>query len=127
MAFFDSRQTLIEAFEGEYKSVVVDPHLIQDGRVQIPDVNRIFCDVVTEFIGLPVDHAPLNPTAGKPGSETLRMVITPIVLLRQRSLAIYGTPEFSATDHERVIQHATLFQIGDQPCGGLVGVFALIG
>ena len=55
---------------------VIDAHQIEQGRVQIVDVDLIRHDPVTELIGLADRNTALDPCARRPGdSECVGMVI----------------------------------------------------
>ena len=53
------------------------------------------------------------------------MVIPAVVLLRNTALAVNGATEFTAPNNQRVIEQATLLEIGDQPVARLIDVLAL--
>ena len=48
--------------------IQADP--VRDRRVQIVRVSRVFCSHDAVFVGSAVDHAPVHPATGHPGSET---------------------------------------------------------
>ena len=52
------------------------------------------------------------------------MVVAAIVLLGEFALAVDGAAEFAAPDHEGIVEHAALLQVGDQRRAGLVGIAA---
>ena len=53
------------------------------------------------------------------------MVIPAVVLLRNTALAVNGATKFTAPNDQRVVEQATLLEVGDQPVAGLVDVLAL--
>src|SRR5436189_139526 len=63
--------------------------------------------------------------ARHPARDAARMVVAPIVALRQLSLAVAGPAELAAPDDERIIQHPPLFQILHQRRARLVRLAAL--
>ncbi len=75
------------------------------------NVHRLTGDVVTEIVRFPVRNPRLHASAGHPHREASRMMIATVIILRQATLAIHGTAEFSAPDDERVVKHAALLQI----------------
>ena len=54
------------------------------------------------------------------------MMIAAVVVVGQPALAVDGAAEFAAPDHQRVVEHAALFQILNQRRGGLVGFLAAL-
>ena len=54
---------------------MIDSQQMQDGRMQIMDMHRVFSDVVTVFVGLSITYSGLNATSGHPHGETTRMMI----------------------------------------------------
>jgi len=72
-------QFLVEPLERKGELVVVDAEQVQHGRVQIPNVDRVLHDVVTEVIGLAVVHAAANAVARQPGGKAARVVVASVV------------------------------------------------
>src|SRR5690349_7277734 len=54
-------------------------------------------------------------------------MIAAVVGGSEPALAVNGAAELAAPDDERVVQHPALGQIGDEPCGRLIYVFAALG
>src|SRR5687768_5970750 len=54
------------------------------------------------------------------------MVVAPVIFLLEFALAVNGAPKFTAPDHERVIEQASLFQVLHERGARLVGVLALL-
>src|SRR5262245_62164870 len=98
---------------------------MKDRRIQIVDVNRIARDVVAEIVRLAESYAGFDSSAGKPHSETARMMIAPVISLGQLALGIDGAAEFPAPDDQGVIEHPAVFQIHNQRGGRLIGVLRL--
>src|SRR5439155_13898279 len=92
---------------------------------QIVHMNRVGDDVVTEIVGLAEADAALDAAAGEPHGEASRMMITPVIGVRQRALAVNRASELAAPDHERVLKHAALFQIPDESGCSLARSLAL--
>ena len=55
------------------------------------------------------------------------MVIAAVIGLRELALAVDGAAEFAGQNHQRVVQHAALFEILHQRPAGLVDLLALAG
>ncbi len=88
-------------------------------------VNAVFRDVVTEIIRLAIDHTGLHATAGHPGCETSRVMIAPVIVGRQLALRVARPAKFTAPNYQRVVEHSTLLQVGDQRGASLVGFLTL--
>lgn len=69
-------QAKVAALRAEGQAFVVDAHLMEDGRVQIVDVDRIFNSVVTEFVRPTVGQSRFHPTSGEPHGEGMGMMIS---------------------------------------------------
>ena len=85
--------------------------------MQIVHVDRIFDRCPSDVVCFAIDLSPLDPTTRHPEAETIGMVVTTGILLgttpvfRQRR-----PPEFSGTDHQCLVKHATHLEIRKQ-CG----------
>ncbi len=127
---FDDRsvnigQTKVAALMSEGQSLVVDPQTVQNGRVQIVNVHRVFRHVVTEVIRLAVNDPRFDAAAGHPFGVASRMMVATVVCLCQTALAINRASEFAAPNHQSILQHAALFQVVDQRRTGLIHDSAL--
>src|SRR5436190_138739 len=65
------------------------------------------------------------PAPPHPDGEAARVVVPPIVVLRQPALAVARPPELTSPDHQRVVQHPALLQVLHQRRARLVGLAAL--
>src|SRR4051794_27170228 len=69
----DPGQPLVEPLELVAEPQVVDPQAVEDGGVQVVDVDRAGDWVVAEVVGLP-EHPPArHPAAGQPDAEVPRV------------------------------------------------------
>ena len=66
----DIRQTEVTALMTEGQFLVVNPHQVQDGGIQIMNVNGVLGDVVGEVIGLAILETGLHTPAGHPHRPT---------------------------------------------------------
>src|SRR5262245_27911540 len=66
------RQPEVTPLEFVRQPGVVDAQTMQDGRVQVVDVDRIACDVVTEIVRLADGNARLDAAAGQPDGKAAR-------------------------------------------------------
>ena len=100
------------------------PEAMQNGRVEVAHVHRIFHDVVAVVIRLAVGDAGAHAAAGHPGGEAARVMIAAIVLLAEPALAVNGAAEFAGPDHQRVIEQAAALEIGDQRVAAAICLLA---
>src|SRR5437660_11157424 len=78
----------IPALEAVGQLRVVDPQAVQDGGVQVMHMDGVVDDVVAEVVRLAIDQAPFDASAGHPNGEAARMMVTAVVGLGQRPLAV---------------------------------------
>src|SRR5688500_7061459 len=90
---------------------MIQTQQVQYGRVEIIHVHRVLRYVVSKIIGFTIADTGFDPTAGHPNGVTLRMMITPIVIYAEVSLAIVCSSEFTTPDNKRLIQQASLLQV----------------
>ena len=74
---FHTGQPQIKNFEFEFEAMVVDPHQMQNRRVQIANVDDILGDVIAELIRRSVGQ--LRAASGQPHRKTVRVVITTVL------------------------------------------------
>ena len=86
----------IPALEAEGEMLVVDPQEMQNRRLQIVYVYFVPSDVVTEVVGLAVDDAALDTTAGHPDREAAGVVIAAECFAAR--LRVGSTPELAPPD-----------------------------
>ena len=79
MGRFDACQSLFETLELERESFVVHTEQIQDRGVKVPDVQRVFHDIIGEVVGFSVDRSAFRTTTGHPHAEASGMMVTPVV------------------------------------------------
>ncbi len=113
----DVGQTEIAALESPCELFVVKAELLQQGGVQIVDVNGIFYDAEAEFIGGAMDEAGFDAASCGPHGEGIHMVIASDGV---PDFAHRSAPELAAPDHEGIIQQPSLFEIDDEGGAGLV-------
>ena len=114
-------QAEVAALEFVGQLLVVDAHAVQDGGVEVVDVDGVFGDVVAEVVGLAVGQAALDPAAGHPHREVAGMVVAAVVVGGEGALAVDGATELAAPDDQGVVEHAEAFEILDEGGAGLVG------
>ena len=106
---------------------VVDPEEMQERRLEVVNMHRILHDVVAEVVGFAVHHAGLDAASGHPDAEAARVVVATVFVRGQPALAVHRAPEFAAPDDQRVVQHASLFEVLQQARGGLIGFHGALG
>ena len=124
---FDAGQPLFESLEWEGELFVIDSHAMEDGGVEIIDMDRIFGDVVAEFVGGSEFDSPSDATAGHPHRKTLRVVIAAVVGFGESTLAVNGPSEFPSPNDECRVEESPLLKVLDQGSRGLVDIPALRG
>src|SRR6185369_12162660 len=107
-------QALIQSLITVGETLVVDAEQLQDRRLQVAYMYAVANDVIAEVIGFPVHHAALDTTARQPLGEAARVMVAPVVGVRQLALRIDRATEFAAPDNQRIVEQAARFQILDQ-------------
>ena len=59
------------------QSLVIDPHQVEDCRVQIMHMNLIFDSRKSKLIGAAIRHPALDATSCEPDAKSMIVVITP--------------------------------------------------
>ena len=103
MLFFYTRKPHIEPLETVGQLPMVNSQAVQDGGVEVVDVDRIFNDVVAEFVSFSIAHPGLDSAASHPNRETAWMMIAPVVFPGELSLAVNRTSKFPSPHNERII------------------------
>src|SRR5262249_4505853 len=94
---------------------------MQDGGVQVVDVDRMVDGVHADLVGGAVHDSALDAAAGKEGGEAGVVVIAAGLAVLGR-LRVGGAAEFAAPDHERVVEQAAALEVNQQGGGAAVGV-----
>src|SRR6266404_3437562 len=90
---------------------------MQNGGLKIADVVSILNGVITGIIGRAVDDSRLNSASRKPRSESSRVVVPALGVLRP-----WASSEFASPNYESAIKHSSLFEVGDQAGDRFVGL-----
>src|SRR5688572_5544129 len=112
------------ALELEGETLMIDAELVEESGVKVVHADGFIGDVVSEIVGRSIHGAAFEAAAGNPHREAARMVVAPIVVRREITLAIDGPAEFAAPDDEGVVEQPALFEIFDQACRSLIGFLA---
>ena len=122
-------QPVIEALITVGKLFVIEPHQVQDGRVEVMDMDSIAItvdDVVSPFVGFAVAGAPAYTTSRHPNGKAA-WVVVPTINLFVSTLTVNRSSEFTSPNHQSVFQHATSFQVHDQGSGSLIDLLGKLG
>lgn len=110
-------QFFIEALSRKREALGIEANEVKKGGVKVAEMNFLAGEcAVAHLIGFAVSDAWFDARAGHPKGEGVWVVVTAeeghfssiAVLLH------WGAAELSAPDNESVIQHAALFQIGQE-------------
>lgn len=118
----DVGEAEVTALESGGQFFVIEAKLVQDGGVQVVNVDLVLDRIETQFVGLAMVDATFNSTSGEPHGEGIGVVIPAI----GSSLGHWSAAKFASKDDEGVFQHAALFEVFDQGSAGLVDIFAVL-
>src|SRR5689334_15080741 len=102
------RQTEIAPLVLICQSSVIDSQLIQDCGVEIVNMNWVLHCVVAEFISSAKSNPRLDASTCHPHCETVRVMVPPVVIDGEFSLAVDRSTELAAPDHQCVVQESAL-------------------
>lgn len=108
-------QPEVAALELVGQAFVVDAHLMENGGLEVVNVNGVLDGVHAEFVALPVGDTGLHAAAGHPCGEGIRVVIAaPAHAVGDVPLDERGPTELPAPDDQRVIEQSAPFEVFDQ-------------
>jgi len=116
---FDIGEAKVSSAVREGQFFVVEAELMQDGGVQVVDVDFVFHRRESKVVGRSVDGSAFDSAARQPHGETVGVVVSAVATLRCGSSA-----KLAAPDDERFFKQAALFEISEQLRDRLVNVFA---
>ena len=98
--------------------LVIVPHQVQDGCVQIMNRYGILNGLEPEFIGRSVNHPSSNTTSRHPNGESPVVMVSPLASTTTVLSHFDGgsSAEFPGTQDECLIEQPSLFQIDEQSC-----------
>ena len=85
-------------------------------------MNSVFDHVVTQVIGTAIVDSGLDASASQPNTETTWMMVA-AVFLAAIVLAVGGATEFPPANDSCVFQEASLVEVFDQRCAGLIDLW----
>ncbi len=98
---------------------MVDSQEVEEGGVEIADVDDVLHRVVAEFVGLTIAEAGFDAASGHPHGESFDVVVTTGSAF---PLKHGRAAKFAAPDDEGVFEKAALFEVGEERPGRFVGV-----
>src|SRR5437868_84808 len=99
---------------------------MQNGRLEIMDVNRVLDNLITQLIGLSVGDPRFNPATGHPDREGVRVMVAADEPIPIASL-VHGCPaKFAAPNDQGLVQQTALLQVADKGGGRLINFAASI-
>ena len=102
-------QSISPALMFEDQPLMIYATKVHQRSLEVMYVHRIFDNVVAEIVGLAVAKARFDPSPGHPHGEAPGMVIPAVAGGGKFALGIDGTAEFTAPDHQGIVQHSPLF------------------
>src|SRR5207253_1390871 len=111
----DVRQPEVASGVAEGQALVVEAEEVQDGGLQVMDVDRVIDDVEAEVVGGTVGESALDAAAGQPHGEGLRVVVAAEATVEGRVRLDHRRPaELAAPDDQRFVEQPPLFQVQDE-------------
>jgi len=102
---------------------VVEAHEVKNGRIEVVDAGGVFFGLGAEVVTGAVAMAFFDAGPGEEAGKGIGVVVAAgAVALQERH-----TTEFGSPDHQGVVEHTALFEIGDKGRGGLVHDLSLHG
>ena len=80
---------------------VVDAQQVEQGGVEVVDVDAVLGDLPSELVAAAVQVAAFDAGAGEKDREGARVMVPTVVIFCQRSLAVDRASEFADPDDER--------------------------
>ena len=99
-------QSVIPTRVTESQPFVIDAHEVEQCRVEIVMVHSLVHCLESKVIRRSMRITTTRAAAGHPIEKAMRIVIPTNAILTHRR-----APKFPAPDHQRVVEHAALFQI----------------
>lgn len=108
------------------EAFVVEAEEVEDGGLEVVDVDFILGDVEAEVIGLAIG-AGFGAAARHEGGESLRVVVAAGFASEGRiGFDHGGAAKFATPDDEGFVEKAVTFEVLDEGGGGLGGLFTVV-
>ena len=101
---------------------MVDAKQMENGRLKIMNSDEVLGDVEAHLVAGTVNHTATNPGTGKPATKHPRVVASACDTGRR---LIRAAPKLCGEHHQRILQHAPLFEVGQQRGGRLIDIIGL--
>ena len=105
----DVGQPEVASTVAESQFLVVDSHQVQDRGVEVVEVDLVFNSVIAVFVCASVDKPGTDTTSSHPHRESVRVVVAAISVLGG-----WCPAEFTAPDHQCLVEEATGLEVGQQ-------------
>ena len=116
------RETEVTSLEPIRQLGMFEAEKVQQGRVQIVDMDLVPSGIKTEFIRLAEGEPGFYSATGEPHGEAIGVMIAAIVA----SLHHGGASEFPAPDDQGILEQTALLKVRDESGTGLVGILAIL-
>lgn len=116
----DIGEAEVAAAVAEGELLVVETHQVENGGVQIMDMDLLVNGGEAEFVGGAVGQATLDAAAGHPDAEAVMVVVASIASLGGGSSAKFTSPEYQG-----VFEQTALLQVHEQGGDRLITIFRL--
>src|ERR1022692_1044766 len=116
---FHRRQLLLESLERIGEPAMVEAQHVKHGRMQVANLDRVFCNLITHLVSLAVSNSPLHPAACQPDREGA-WVMVPADILHFLTVSVFAhgcAAKFASPANERILKHTARFQVAYQ-CAG---------
>ena len=105
---------------------VIKAEQVQNCGMKVVDVYLLFHRLKAKFVGCAVHITALHPATGQEGGKAMMIVVAAVAVevigQAHWDLDGWGTSELAAADDERILQHASLFEILQQCPNGLIAL-----
>src|SRR5262249_44790536 len=93
---------------------------------EVVDMNAVRTDAVAEGVGRTIRDPRFDSRAGGPRGEATGVMVATVVGCGELALTVVGSPGLAAPKHERILEHAALFEVFDQSSTWLICLAALL-
>ena len=114
----DVRQAEVATLETIRQLLMVKSQKMQEGRVEVMNVDLALNDSEAELVGCPVNVSSRQSGPGHPHREGVNVVVASDGL---PVLPHGSTAKLSSPDHQGLVEHAAFLEVKDQGSAGLVG------
>jgi len=101
MGMLHAGEALVKALETVGEAFVVDAEAVEEGGIEVADVDGLVGDVVAKVVGFAVGGATFYTATGQPHAEAAAMVVAAIA---EFALTVGSTAEFTSPDDESVFE-----------------------